>query len=140
MGHWRRWRKTGDVQADVPLRDHSTSAEDRGVTCPHRRCVNPAHLEAVTAKVNIVRSHRDHYWARTTHCVNGHEFTAGNTRVASSGRLICRQCITGIYHVRRQAFWEQGLNALGQPRRSSVLKTVVRLALAEAEKGGGDGG
>lgn len=35
---------------------HSRARCDGGITCPHRACVNPAHLEPVTPSVNFRRS------------------------------------------------------------------------------------
>ncbi len=65
-----------------------------GVGCPHRRCVNPAHLEAVPMRDNVLRgntpSGRN---SRKTHCVNGHEFTEANTTVRRDGRRECRMCM-----------------------------------------------
>jgi hypothetical protein len=61
--------------------------------CPHRRCVNPAHLEAVSSATNILRGHSvSPINAAKTHCDNGHEFTAENTyyRPDRFGRI----CIT----------------------------------------------
>ena len=43
--------------------------------CLHKRCVNPAHLEAVTAAENARR-----YQAIVTHCKNGHPRTPENVR------------------------------------------------------------
>lgn len=34
---------------------HNGSGCDEGDACPHRRCMNPAHLEAVTRTVNLER-------------------------------------------------------------------------------------
>jgi len=73
-----------------------------GDTCPHRRCVNPDHLEPVTRKVNtsLERSStrlepmRDGYRAAYTPkevCPQGHAFTEENTLV-SCGRRLCRIC------------------------------------------------
>lgn len=62
--------------------------------CPHRRCVNPAHLEAVVSAVNIMRGKGFGVTnAAKTHCVKGHEFTEDNTywRPDRFGR-ICRTC------------------------------------------------
>jgi hypothetical protein len=44
--------------------------------CRVRRCVNPAHLEPVTTRENVMRG-----YARKTHCVHGHEYTPENTRL-----------------------------------------------------------
>lgn len=62
-------------------------------TCRVRACRNPAHLEPVTNKVNILRGNsapaRN---ARRTHCIVGHEFTAENT-ISVQGRRRCRICV-----------------------------------------------
>src|SRR5438132_1259918 len=48
--------------------------------CRTRSCVNPDHLEPVTAQVNQRRGRTiSAYYATRTHCVNGHEFTPENT-------------------------------------------------------------
>lgn len=36
--------------------------------------------------------HGHHWQANKTHCVNGHEFTPGNTRIRSDGTRACREC------------------------------------------------
>ncbi len=60
--------------------------------CRNRRCINPAHLEAVTRKENILRGQGlSAQNARKTHCKHGHEFTLGNTKSQRDGRR-CRQC------------------------------------------------
>ncbi len=64
-----------------------------GVSCKHRRCVNPAHLEPVTPKENTRRSHSfiaDR--AAQTHCIHGHEFTPENTYIRRNGCRICKEC------------------------------------------------
>lgn len=60
--------------------------------CRNRCCVNPAHLEPVTRRENILRgdgltANR----ARKTHCIRGHEFTPENTRWKGTRRN-CREC------------------------------------------------
>jgi HNH endonuclease len=48
--------------------------------CRVRRCVNPFHLEAVTARENLLRGIGPSAQnAAKTHCKRGHEFTAENT-------------------------------------------------------------
>lgn len=52
--------------------------------CRNRKCVNPEHLEPVTAQENSRRAMR-------SHCVNGHEFTDDNTYM-HGGKRYCREC------------------------------------------------
>lgn len=64
-----------------------------GVACPHRGCVNPAHLEPVPQRVNVLRGEGPAgKYARRTHCKHGHEYTARNTRLGPTGNRICREC------------------------------------------------
>ena len=53
--------------------------------CRNRGCVNPAHLEAVTHRVNCQRGHRGSH--RKTHCIRGHLLV---TR--PNGRQRCPTC------------------------------------------------
>ncbi len=65
-----------------------------GVTCPHRRCVNPDHIEPVPTGENVRRSlvARAGINARKTHCINGHPFSGENLKVDINGRRSCRAC------------------------------------------------
>jgi hypothetical protein len=64
-----------------------------GRQCPHRRCVNPAHLEPVTPTENVYRSNAPAAInARKTHCNRGHELVGDNLHVDSRGRRRCREC------------------------------------------------
>lgn len=60
--------------------------------CRTPSCVRPDHLEAVTQQENVLRGRGlTARFARATHCVNGHEFTAENTLQRKGGRA-CRTC------------------------------------------------
>lgn len=68
--------------------DHCTP----GVGCPHRRCINPAHLEPTTAAANIARGGGLAVAnSRKTHCPQGHEFTPENTYTWNGSRT-CKEC------------------------------------------------
>ena len=68
-----------------------------GPTCPHRRCVNPDHLEAVTRLENTRRGNAGVSTGAKqksrTHCKNGHPFI-NKHKVLSHGKLIrvCLEC------------------------------------------------
>lgn len=70
-----------------------------GLVCDHlcrnRRCVNPAHIDIVTTRENILRGIAGELnrakGAAVTHCVRGHEYTPENTRM-NKGRRSCRAC------------------------------------------------
>lgn len=60
--------------------------------CRNKLCVNPAHLEPVTSRVNTLRGATLPAANRAkTHCVNGHEFAGENLRM-SAGVRRCRTC------------------------------------------------
>jgi HNH endonuclease len=62
--------------------------------CMERACINVAHLEAVTSRVNTLRSPNTQASINTlkTHCLHGHEFTDENTAYSSRGHRKCRTC------------------------------------------------
>lgn len=63
-----------------------------GDTCLHRRCVNPAHLEPATARINTLRARTvSAANAVKTHCKHGHAFDEANTRWYRGNRY-CREC------------------------------------------------
>ena len=60
--------------------------------CRNRLCVNPAHLEPVVNRVNVLRGVGvTAQNAKKTHCRQGHEFTPENTRITDGAR-VCRAC------------------------------------------------
>lgn len=66
--------------------------------CKVRRCMAPAHLDQVTAKVNTERSNAGRVTgarnAAKTHCPHGHEYDEANTYRAPSAptQRVCREC------------------------------------------------
>lgn len=62
--------------------------------CRNRACVNPAHLEAVTQRVNVLRGNTTAARnAAKTHCKRGHELSPDNVRIIQGARhcLTCRK-------------------------------------------------
>lgn len=70
--------------------------------CRNRMCVNPAHVEAVPQRVNVLRgvgiAARK---TQQTHCDNGHEYTAQNTRRRKGRWRMCRAC----FNARRRGLY-----------------------------------
>ena len=66
-------------------------------------CVNPDHLEAVTPRVNNLRSMSPAaLHAKKTHCPAGHLYDEANTYVSEAGSRSCRSCGRD-YHNRSNA-------------------------------------
>lgn len=95
--------KTRPVQAHRAAYELSVGPIPDGLEIDHlcrvRRCVNPEHLEAVTASENVRRS--DHtksaasiraHWLGKTHCPNGHPYDEENTYRRPDGGRDCRTC------------------------------------------------
>lgn len=72
--------------------------------CRNRRCVRPSHLEAVTHRVNVLRS-TNHVAARAaqTRCGAGHPFDDANTYRAPNGTRKCRTCKRAAQRAARAA-------------------------------------
>jgi len=56
-------------------------------TCKNRACVNPWHLEPLTAADHV----REHAAAKT-HCPQGHPYEGDNLRINTAGARVCREC------------------------------------------------
>jgi len=68
--------------------------------CRIKNCVNPAHLEAVTHRENVLRGDSPiisgQYNKVKTHCKNGHSYSGSNLKFYRNGHgsfaRICRSC------------------------------------------------
>lgn len=64
--------------------------------CRNRSCVNPHHLEPVTAEENTRRGDVGKFQARRTHCPLGHPYDAANTvpnkRAGRTPTRACKLC------------------------------------------------
>lgn len=66
-----------------------------GVTCPHRLCVKPTHLQEVPRGKNVLAGRTlSAVNATKTHCPQGHPYSPENTKIETDGSrkcLICRR-------------------------------------------------
>lgn len=60
--------------------------------CGYTRCVNPDHLEAVTAAENNRRSRDARGYRIGGQCSHGHALTEDSTYRHPRGQLVCREC------------------------------------------------
>lgn len=95
---WSYMQFVGAIEPGLAI-DHLCHRPDGcegGKTCPHRRCVNPAHLQAVTSRLNTLRGNGPGgRYARRTHCKWGHVFDQANTYIRpdrGGHSRICRRC------------------------------------------------
>lgn len=96
MVHRVAYVKTyGPIPESLVL-DHTCHNRDAtclgGDYCLHRRCINPAHLEAVTNKVNCYRGRQPGPRYRITVCKNGHSLIGPSNVYEWRGKRLCRQC------------------------------------------------
>lgn len=76
--------------------------------CRNRICVNPDHLEPVTAAENIRRAK-----ALITHCPSGHAYDEANTWRSSAGHRQCRACA----REKIRNYTASGRNPLRKPQK-----------------------
>lgn len=61
--------------------------------CRNRLCMNPAHMEIVTNKENVLRGIGPTAMRkRKTHCIRGHELAGENVVVRPTGARRCKVC------------------------------------------------
>jgi hypothetical protein len=98
---YARFRSPGEVRAHRYSYTHHVGPILTGLVIDHicrvRHCVNPDHLRVLTSGENTRAPGSEAPSARlraALACVNGHPFTAENTRYNAKGYRSCRTCTT----------------------------------------------
>lgn len=93
--HRIAWEEANGPIPDGMTVDHlcHTAECQLGVRCPHRKCINVAHMGLATRSGNTLRgagpTARN---AVKTECKNGHPFDEANTYYRKGGGRGCRAC------------------------------------------------
>lgn len=82
----------GPIPPSLHLDHFRMNPGPRNAPCS-RACVNPAHLEPVAGRVNVLCGNGPSArGARQTACIHGHPFDEENTRRNCRGERVCRAC------------------------------------------------
>lgn len=102
--------------------------------CRVRACVNPAHLELVTVRENVLRGEgitaRN---KRATHCKRGHEFTPENTHITPRGGRKCLPCDRLFKAARDRKFYEKHKERVLAQQREYYRANRERLLAQQRE-------
>ncbi|WP_166502336.1 MULTISPECIES: HNH endonuclease signature motif containing protein [Rhodococcus erythropolis group] len=92
-GYGQFWDGNRQVRAHRWVFDFLICTIPAGLVLDHlcrvRACVNPFHLEPVTASENLRRSYRSDI---QTNCLHGHSWTTESTYTRPNGTRECRIC------------------------------------------------
>jgi hypothetical protein len=113
-GYGRLWDGIKLLTAHRYAYEHLVGPIPKGLQIDHlcrvRHCVNPAHLEPVTATENWRRGFSDAAVnSRKTHCKRGHPFDEKNTRL-KRGDFLRREC--RICERKRKLSWSRSRYAV----------------------------
>lgn len=97
----------------------------KGLTIDHLcrviNCVNPAHLEAVTLRENVLRGNSlSARRSRQTHCIRGHKLDSENVYTTKRRQRHCKKCINIRARIYRQRKREEKCHNNAPDRRNEV--------------------
>jgi hypothetical protein len=101
--------------------------------CRNRACVNPAHMEPVTLRENILRSPSSATAvnARRTQCPRGHEYD----RISARGYRSCSTCVRAQDRLRKQLARSAARSSKPRPDRREEGRDRKRGASRSAFRG-----
>lgn len=93
----------GPIPEGLTLDHYRLNPGPRQAPCS-TKCVNPAHLEPVPQRENVIRGNSPSaQCSRKTHCVHDHPFDNANTHVRPNGARRCRACDRDQHRGRRNS-------------------------------------